>query len=107
MKDNKHNIHERIYRFIVLVLQFIKRVPKTFENQILVGQLVRAVTSMGANDQEADGAFSRADFMHCYTVVRKEGKESLFWIRLIGDCNQQLKQLSEEHRNKEMKLFGL
>lgn len=42
---------------------------------------------MGANDQEANGTFTRADFIHCYTIVRKEGKESLFWIRLLGDLN--------------------
>lgn len=53
-------------------------------------------TKMGANDQEADGTFSRADFMHCYTVVRKEGKESLFWIRLFGDTNISCKQEADD-----------
>jgi len=87
MSQSKHEIHERIYKFILQVLLFIKRIPRTYENQILVGQLTRSITSMGANDQEADGAFTRPDFIHCYTLVRKEAKESLYWIRLIGDCN--------------------
>jgi four helix bundle protein len=42
---------------------------------------------MGANDQEADGASTTNDFIHCYTVVRKEGKESVFWLRVIGRTN--------------------
>ncbi len=64
MTESKHDIHERIYQFIRQVLVFIKQIPKTFENQILIGQLTRSITSMGANDQEADGTFSRADFVH-------------------------------------------
>lgn len=86
------DIHERIYQFVLEVLRLIKSLPKTFENQILIGQLTRSVTSIGANDQEADGTFTKADFIHCYTLVRKEAKESLFWIRLIGDCNPSLKE---------------
>ncbi len=81
------DIHERIYQFILSVLRYIKTLPKNFENQTLIAQLIRSVTSIGANDQEAAGTFTRADFAHCYTVVRKEAKESLFWLRLLGDCN--------------------
>lgn len=94
--NQKHDIHERIYRFVLRVLGFTKRVPTSNINQVLVGQLIRAITSTGANDQEADGAFSKADFIHCYVLVRKEEKESLYWIRMIGDSNQQLKKEAEE-----------
>lgn len=87
MNDNKHNIHERIYQFVLKVLRFIAKLPKTFINQQIISQLIRSVTSMGANNQEANGTFTRADFIHCYTTVRKEGNESIFWIRLLGDCN--------------------
>lgn len=42
---------------------------------------------MGANDQEADGSSTKKDFMHNYTIVRKEGKETIYWLRLIGKTN--------------------
>ncbi|MBI5620180.1 four helix bundle protein [Candidatus Gottesmanbacteria bacterium] len=87
MNATKHDIHERIYQFILKVFRFISKLPKTFTSQQIIGQLIRSVTSMGANDQEANGTFTKADFIHCYTTVRKEGNESLFWIRLLGDCN--------------------
>lgn len=90
--NNKYDIHERIYQFVLEVLRYIKKLSKTYENQILTNQLIRAVTSVGANDQEADGSLTKADFMHCYTIVRKEGKETLYWLRLIGDCNINHKQ---------------
>lgn len=96
MKSGEYDIHERIYRFILRTLRFIGRLPKTYTNQQLTGQLVRSVTSMGANDQEANGSTTKADFVHCYTIVRKEGNESVFWIRLLGDCNSQHADESKE-----------
>lgn len=44
---------------------------------------------MGAIDQEADGAFTTKDFIHCFTIVRKEGKETIFWLRVIERTNKQ------------------
>lgn len=85
--ENKRDIHERIYQFVLKVLRFVNKFPKAFTNQQIIGQLSRSITSIGANDQEANGTYTKADFTHCYTIVRKEGNESLFWIRLLGDLN--------------------
>jgi four helix bundle protein len=85
--EKRIDIHERIYQFILKVLRFINKLPRTFTNQQIIGQLSRSITSMGANDQEANGTYTKADFTHCYTIVRKEGNESAFWIRLLGDMN--------------------
>jgi len=76
MKDN--DIHERIFNFIVNVINLLNKLPKTPTNLIFINQLTRSVTSMGANDQEADGSSTRKDFVHGFTLVRKEGKESVF-----------------------------
>lgn len=70
----KFDIHDRILDFVIDVLKNMKYIPLSIENKIITNQLVRAVTSVGANDQEADGVSSKRDFIHCYTVVRKELK---------------------------------
>lgn len=85
--DKITDIHERIYQFVVRVINLIKVLPKTPENIILINQVTRSVTSMGANDQEADGTDSRKDFVAKYAIVRKEGKETNYWLRLIADTN--------------------
>lgn len=90
MKTKKYDIHDRIFEFIIKVIEITKLMPKTPQNLIIIGQIMRSVTSMGANDQEADGALSRKDFLHCYTIVRKEGKETLFWLRLTARTNPSL-----------------
>lgn len=85
------DIHERIYQFILRVLNLNKSLPKTTQNLILIAQVTRSVTSMGANDQEADGTDSRKDFISKYSIVRKEGKETNYWLRLIEDTNPEFK----------------
>jgi len=47
--------YERIFNFIVLILRFINKLPKTYSNHVIIGQITRSVTSVGANSQEADG----------------------------------------------------
>ena len=79
-----YDIHERIFNYIVRVIEFLDKLPKTYTNLIILNQITRSVTSMGANDQEADGALTKKDFIHGFTLVRKEGKETVFWLRLIG-----------------------
>lgn len=88
MKD--YNIHKRIFEFVIAVLQLINKLSPTATNLVIKGQIIRSVTSMGANDQEADGALTRNDFTHCFTTVRKEGKETVFWLRLTGRMNEKL-----------------
>lgn len=87
MSDNKYDIHERIFSFIVEVINLLNKLPKTTTNLIFINQVTRSVTSMGANDQEADGALTKKDFIHKFTLVRKESKETVFWIRIIGKTN--------------------
>ena len=85
--DRKIDIHDRIYKFVIRVINFTKEVPKTPQNLPIIDQLIRSVTSIGANDQEADGALTRRDFVHCYVVVRKEAKETNYWLAVIADTN--------------------
>jgi four helix bundle protein len=92
MVDNsKYDIHERIYYFVVRIIKLVNSLPKTDSNLVITRQLLRCATSIGANDQEADGTLTKKDFLHCYTVVRKEIKETNFWLRLIADTNISLK----------------
>lgn len=89
-KRKVDNIHDRIYSFVIKVLKLIKKLPDTTENKIIKHQIAKSVTSMGANDNEADGTTTTRDFIHKYGIVRKEGKETHYWLRVIGDTNSKL-----------------
>lgn len=85
--STQYEIHDRIFKFVTRGLKVIRYIPKTVESRILIDQYVRALTSVGANDNEADGVTSKRDFIHAYTIVRKELKETRYWIRIIAELH--------------------
>lgn len=92
MKETRtRDIHDRIYKFVIRVLKLIKQLSKTSENLIIINQIARSATSMGANDREADGVTTKKDFIHKYSIVRKEAKETDYWLNIIADTNGTLK----------------
>ena len=53
----------------------------------LCNQLLRAGTSIGANNAEATNAVSRHDFRSKSYIALKEARESLYWIELLKRNN--------------------
>ena len=51
---------------------------------IIGKQYLRAATSIGANIEEAQAGESRGDFIHKLGIARKETRESLYWLTLMG-----------------------
>lgn len=81
----------------------------------LCNQLLRAGTSIGANNAEATGAISKADFKSKSYIALKEARESLYWLDLLhrnkylddkqyqsiyNDCEELVKVLT--HRCKKL-----
>ena len=90
-KNKKRDIHDRIYNFALSVLNYTKIFPKTTENIILLKQVIRSSSSIGANASEADGAESK-----------REAKETYYWLSLLKDHNPKTKSktsllLKENH----------
>ena len=96
MERKIEDIHQRIYKFVIKVLNQVKKLPYTPENKVIRHQIAKSVTSMGANDQEADGSTSAKDFINKYSIVRKESKETDYWLRIIKDINPDLEKTSVE-----------
>mgnify|MGYP002624889955 CR=1 FL=1 len=49
----------------------------------ICNQLLRAGTSIGANNSEATSAISKADYKSKSYIALKEARESLYWIELL------------------------
>lgn len=49
----------------------------------ICNQLLRAGTSIGANNSEATSAISKADYKAKSYIALKEARESLYWIKLL------------------------
>ena len=95
---------------------FIPKIPvylKSVAN--LANQLLRAGTSIGANNAEAISAISRADYRSKSYIALKEARECLYWLDLLhrnnyidnrqysslySDCEELVKILT--HRCKKL-----
>ncbi|MEK7111010.1 MAG: four helix bundle protein [Patescibacteria group bacterium] len=100
-EDNRiFDIHQRIFLWVIAVLKFLDKVPRTIKTTPIISQLASSITSVGANDREANSAESSRDFCHKYGIAKKEADESVYWLLVIGELYGYLKpqtvQLSEE-----------
>src|SRR5215470_17941550 len=81
------DIRKRSYAYSLRAIKLYQALQdgKDGAGWVLGKQYLRAATSIGANVEEAQSAESRSDFIHKYGIAQKEAKESLYWLRLLGD----------------------
>ncbi|MFH1826720.1 MAG: four helix bundle protein [bacterium] len=77
------DLEERTAKFGEQIIKFAGKINLNPVTRSLIGQLVNAGTSVGANYCEANDAFSKKDFAHKISICRKEAKESKHWLRMI------------------------
>ena len=63
---------------------------------VLVNQIVRSATSVGANIHEANYAASKADFINKFHIALKECVETEYWIEMLVGSNAISEQTSNE-----------
>jgi four helix bundle protein len=56
-------------------------------NDVLIYQLVKCGTSIGANYREATRAESRNGFIHKIGIVEKEAAETQYWPELFDEAD--------------------
>jgi four helix bundle protein len=90
-QERNYDLTERTARYGEAVIAFAKRVPQNVVTLPLIGQLVRAGTSIGANYCEADEAVSKKEFRCKIGTCKKESKEARHWLRMIAAAEEIMK----------------
>jgi four helix bundle protein len=81
---------ERSFEFAChLIDEFRRRRPADDAERKIRWQLLDAGTSLGANTSESHGAQTDGDWITKWHISLKEGKESLFWLRLLKHASPQ------------------
>lgn len=81
----KIDIDKRTYTFALNIVLFVQKLSKNFVCNELGRQLLKSGTSIAANIEEAQGAFSKDDFIFKMNTALKEAKETHLWLKLIRD----------------------
>ena len=79
------DIKRRAYQFSVDILKMANALPEKKLQSILINQLVRSGTSIGANIIEAKAASSKRDFGRFYDIALKSANETKYWLCLLRD----------------------
>ena len=87
-----YDLVERTAKFGEAVIDFARKVPRNEVTVPLIRQLVKAATSVGANNCEANDAVSRKDFRNKIGICRKDASETKHWFRMIAQAVPHLKR---------------
>lgn len=85
----KIDLKRRAYLYALDIIKFIDSLDKRdFVIQILVKQLLRSATSIGANIIEAQAGSTKRDFTNFFSHALKSANESKFWLGLLRDSGK-------------------
>ena len=83
MKENK--LIELSKMFAVDIVNLYTDIKENRKGNVLLNQMLRSGTSIGANIHEANYASSKADFINKFQIALKECYESDYWLGLFKE----------------------
>ena len=81
MSEKSNLILDLTFPFALNVIEYTEQLT-TLKKYDISRQLFRSGTSIGANAREAQGAESKADFIHKMRIAYKEAEETEYWLLL-------------------------
>jgi four helix bundle protein len=90
-RNRVYDLEERTAQFGEAVIDFAKMIPQNPVTNRIIGQLVGAGTSVGANYAEADDAVSKKEFLKNIGTCRKEARETKHFLRMAVRAVPELK----------------
>jgi four helix bundle protein len=97
----KKELEIRTRKFAVQTLNALARFPEIRVLRVVVYQLSKSATSVGANYREANRAESKDDFIHKLGIVVKESSETVYWLEIC----QEVDVLSSEEKSNVQPLL--
>lgn len=85
MKDNL--LIDLSKKFAVDIVNLCADIKENRKSNVLLNQLLRSGTSIGANIHEGNYAASKADFINKFQIALKECYETDYWLGLFKDTN--------------------
>jgi four helix bundle protein len=86
--EKNQNIVERTFNFALNILKLSGKLDERLSShRIILNQIIRSGTSIGANIEEAQAAESKADFIHKNNIALKEARETKYWLKLLSASN--------------------
>lgn len=82
MKDSE--LRTRAKALALHIIAVCDTIDKRKGRSVLINQIIRSATSIGANIHEANYASSKADFINKFHIAVKECVETEYWLELLS-----------------------
>jgi len=80
------NIHNRTYKFAVNTFKAVRNIPYRNDTSVVIKQLTRSSTSIGANVIEAQHSATKKVFVNNMSIALRSARETEYWLCLCLDC---------------------
>lgn len=84
----KGDLKQRSYLFSLDLIFFVEVLSKDIVSKIIISQLIRSGTSMGANLFEATSSSSKLEFKKYHEISLKSANETKYWLCLLKDSGK-------------------
>ena len=74
-------------QFAIDIVNLCSDIKENRKNNVLLNQMLRSGTSIGANIHEANYASSKADFVNKLQIALKECYETDYWLSIFKETN--------------------
>ena len=76
----------RTKKLAVAIIKQVDKLPRSLSTDVIVKQLIRSGTSIGANYRAACRAKSTADMINKMKIVEEESDETGYWLELLVEA---------------------
>jgi four helix bundle protein len=86
-KEFSRKLEIRSKNFAVQIIRFSISLPSISEGKVVINQLTKSGSCIGANYREANRARSKADFKNKIKICESEANETAYWLEISKDLN--------------------
>lgn len=98
-KNSKLELKYRAFYLSINVIKFLEGLSYKQSIKIISDQLIRCITSIGANIVEAKSSSSKKEFLNYFQIALKSANEAKYWLAM-------LKELLPEEKEKIDNFLG-
>ena len=93
-------LREKAKQFAKAIIFLCREIKSNHKEAVLVNQLLRSATSVGANLHEAQYAQSKNDFISKLEIAQKECYETEYWLELLFETECINEEKYKKHQNE-------
>ena len=97
----------RAYRFSLRLIKVLDGLPRDVASQVILKQLLRSGTSIGANLVEGQSSSSRLEYKKFHEISLKSANETRYWLGLLRDSGRTPPEVIDPLLNEARELSNI